>query len=266
MYYYGARYYNPRVSLWLNVDPLAEYNPFMNNQAYIDGEHNVGVYNSGNNNPYIYCYQNPINYTDPNGKQTGVWEIPAVVYLVGAVVAVVAAYNVSEAAKKADFSRYETPPVYRETIPAKSPKITREEIFRDKKESLRAEIYPAAKKDKLTIRTFPAEEKKKISFFSMFEPVGNKYINQEVKKVVNGQGTPREEEDGSQKVFRGDGYARDSKKYGSQKNWVGSLEWDVPKSNNVHDRILERTNKDGSKSYGYSESADYEKIYEIKQK
>ncbi|MCQ9639364.1 hypothetical protein MP478_08150, partial [Chryseobacterium sp. WG14] len=156
--------------------------------------------------------------------------------------------------------------VYRETIPAKSPKITREEIFRDKKESLRAEIYPAAKKDKLTVRTFPAEEKKKISFFSMFEPVGNKYINKEVKKVVNGQGTAREEEDGSQKVFRGDGYTRDSKKYGSQKNWVGSLEWDVPESKNVHDRILERTNKDGSKSYGYSESADYQKIYEIKQK
>ncbi|WP_089874683.1 RHS repeat-associated core domain-containing protein [Epilithonimonas hungarica] len=26
-YYYGARYYNPRVSLWLNVDPLASYDP-----------------------------------------------------------------------------------------------------------------------------------------------------------------------------------------------------------------------------------------------
>ena len=26
-YYYGARYYNPRVSLWLNVDPLAEKYP-----------------------------------------------------------------------------------------------------------------------------------------------------------------------------------------------------------------------------------------------
>ncbi|MBP2619252.1 SpvB/TcaC N-terminal domain-containing protein [Chryseobacterium jejuense] len=68
-YYYGARYYNPRVSLWLNVDPLADYNPLYNDQAYIDGEHNGGVYNSGNNNPYIYCYQNPIKYIDPNGKQ-----------------------------------------------------------------------------------------------------------------------------------------------------------------------------------------------------
>ncbi|ANF50626.1 hypothetical protein A0O34_08865 [Chryseobacterium glaciei] len=67
--YYGARYYNPRVSLWLNVDPLADYNPFYNEEHYIEGEHNGGVYNSGNNNPYQYCYQNPIKYVDPNGKQ-----------------------------------------------------------------------------------------------------------------------------------------------------------------------------------------------------
>ncbi|SIS70774.1 SpvB/TcaC N-terminal domain-containing protein [Chryseobacterium gambrini] len=69
-YYYGARYYNPRVSLWLNVDPLADYNPFYNDEHYIDGQHNGGVYNSGNLNPYIYCYQSPIRYIDPNGKQS----------------------------------------------------------------------------------------------------------------------------------------------------------------------------------------------------
>ncbi|CEJ67962.1 hypothetical protein BN1195_00244 [Chryseobacterium oranimense G311] len=68
-YYYGARYYNPRVSLWLNVDPLADYNPFYNREHYIDGEHNAGVYNSGNLNPYIFTYQNPIKFVDPNGKQ-----------------------------------------------------------------------------------------------------------------------------------------------------------------------------------------------------
>lgn len=68
-YYYGARYYNPRVSLWLNVDPLADYNPFYNSEHYIDGQHNGGVYNSGNLNPYIYCYQSPVVYFDPNGKQ-----------------------------------------------------------------------------------------------------------------------------------------------------------------------------------------------------
>ncbi|ROH95988.1 SpvB/TcaC N-terminal domain-containing protein [Chryseobacterium daecheongense] len=69
-YYYGARYYNPRVSLWLSVDPLADYNPMYNDEHYIDGDHNEGIYNSGNNNPYIYTYQNPVIFVDPNGKQS----------------------------------------------------------------------------------------------------------------------------------------------------------------------------------------------------
>ncbi|SDG36800.1 RHS repeat domain-containing protein [Epilithonimonas hungarica] len=68
-YYYGARYYNPRTSLWLGTDALAGYDPIMNSEHYIDGQHNGGVYNSGNLNPYTYCYQNPLVYIDPNGKQ-----------------------------------------------------------------------------------------------------------------------------------------------------------------------------------------------------
>nr|WP_279196465.1 RHS repeat-associated core domain-containing protein [Chryseobacterium indoltheticum] len=48
-YYYGARYYNPRVSLWLNVDPLAEKMPGWS--------------------PYIYTFQNPIRFVDPNGME-----------------------------------------------------------------------------------------------------------------------------------------------------------------------------------------------------
>ncbi|SHK57507.1 RHS repeat domain-containing protein [Epilithonimonas mollis] len=69
-YYYGARYYDPNKSIWLSVDPLAVYNPVMETEFYGDGEHNGGVFNSFNNNSYIYCYQNPILLVDPNGKQT----------------------------------------------------------------------------------------------------------------------------------------------------------------------------------------------------
>ncbi len=49
LYYYGARYYDPRTSLWLSVDPLAEKYP------------NFGS--------YVYCYNNPIVFIDPDGRQ-----------------------------------------------------------------------------------------------------------------------------------------------------------------------------------------------------
>lgn len=48
-YYYGARYYNPRLSLWLSVDPMALKFP--------------------NWNPYNYTMQNPINLIDPSGME-----------------------------------------------------------------------------------------------------------------------------------------------------------------------------------------------------
>ncbi len=61
--YYGARYYNPRESVWLSPDPLWE-------GVYIEGLHNGGVYNSGNLALYSYTYNNPVTYIDPNGKQS----------------------------------------------------------------------------------------------------------------------------------------------------------------------------------------------------
>ena len=69
LYYYGARYYNPRESVWLSADPLSGYNPNNETEHYIDGQHNGGVYNSFNLNTYGYCYQNPVKLVDPNGKQ-----------------------------------------------------------------------------------------------------------------------------------------------------------------------------------------------------
>ncbi len=50
LYYYGARYYNPRISLWYGVDPLAEKYPSMS--------------------PYNYCANNPIKYIDPDGRES----------------------------------------------------------------------------------------------------------------------------------------------------------------------------------------------------
>ena len=52
LYYYGARYYEPRLSLWMSADPLAEKYP--------------------NFSSYIYCINNPINLIDPKGTETHV--------------------------------------------------------------------------------------------------------------------------------------------------------------------------------------------------
>ena len=68
LYYYGARYYEPRLGLWMSVDPISNYDP-RNDDNYLDGEHNGGVYNSFNLYPYEYCYQNPILLVDYTGKQ-----------------------------------------------------------------------------------------------------------------------------------------------------------------------------------------------------
>ena len=48
MYYYGARYYEPRLSLWMTVDPKME--KYQNVSAY------------------VYCLNNPLKIIDPDGK------------------------------------------------------------------------------------------------------------------------------------------------------------------------------------------------------
>src|SRR5690554_6635916 len=48
-YYYGARYYDPKWSIWLSVDPLFAKYPTLS--------------------PYIYTAQNPVILIDPNGKE-----------------------------------------------------------------------------------------------------------------------------------------------------------------------------------------------------
>ena len=49
LYYYGARYMNPKTSLWYGVDPLAE------TYETIGG--------------YVYCAANPVKFIDPNGEK-----------------------------------------------------------------------------------------------------------------------------------------------------------------------------------------------------
>ena len=48
LYYYGARYYDPRLSLWLSTDPYDEDYPNMSS--------------------YVYCNNNPIILSDPDGN------------------------------------------------------------------------------------------------------------------------------------------------------------------------------------------------------
>jgi RHS repeat-associated protein len=48
LYYYGARYYDSRISIWASVDPLAEKMPSWS--------------------PYSFCFNNPMRFVDPDGK------------------------------------------------------------------------------------------------------------------------------------------------------------------------------------------------------
>ena len=76
LYYYGARYLDPKYSRWLSGDPaLSDYIP----KAPIDDEakkHNEnlpgmgGVFNVVNLHLYHYAGNNPVKYTDPDGEIT----------------------------------------------------------------------------------------------------------------------------------------------------------------------------------------------------
>ncbi|MFD6533447.1 SpvB/TcaC N-terminal domain-containing protein [Streptomyces sp. NPDC060184] len=60
LYYYGARYYNPRTQLWASADPALS--------DYLDGEMAGGIREPRNLAAYTYTYDNPVKLTDPTGK------------------------------------------------------------------------------------------------------------------------------------------------------------------------------------------------------
>jgi RHS repeat-associated protein len=61
LYYFGARYYDPRVGLWASADPAST--------EYLDGEVGIGgVYHPVNLATFAYAGHNPQKYTDPDGR------------------------------------------------------------------------------------------------------------------------------------------------------------------------------------------------------
>ncbi|WP_225969451.1 RHS repeat domain-containing protein, partial [Treponema pedis] len=62
LYYYGARYLDPKYSRWLSGDPAL--NDYMAGSSVGEG----GIYNTVNFNVYHYGGNNPIKYVDPTGN------------------------------------------------------------------------------------------------------------------------------------------------------------------------------------------------------
>jgi len=79
-YYFGARYLDPKTSRWISVDPaMGDYIPSapVNDEARkrngnLPGQ--GGVFNYVNLHVYHYAGNNPVKYTDPDGRDS-IWQI-----------------------------------------------------------------------------------------------------------------------------------------------------------------------------------------------
>ncbi len=97
--YYGARYYNPRESVWLSVDP-----PMLRGE-YL-GEKptkllNNGVFNPKNLGVYSYAWNSPVVLRDPDGNAVTpetVWDVINVAMGVASLAGNIATGNVAGAA------------------------------------------------------------------------------------------------------------------------------------------------------------------------
>ena len=89
MYYYGARYYEPRLSLWMSTDPLQE--------KYI------------NISSYCYTFDNPIRFFDRNGEEG---DVPQILYhnTKNAANVLKHGFNVSKYGKFSNYNWFSTMP------------------------------------------------------------------------------------------------------------------------------------------------------------
>ena len=80
LYYYGARYYDPRVSLWISVDPMQE--------------ENLSV------STYAYTLNNPVRFKDEDGKipVETIWDAANVAMGVGSLINNIRSGNIGAAA------------------------------------------------------------------------------------------------------------------------------------------------------------------------
>jgi RHS repeat-associated protein len=60
-YYYGARYYEPQIQMWLSPDPILA--------SYMGGGPSGGVFQPKNLDLYSYAWNNPVGLRDPNGRE-----------------------------------------------------------------------------------------------------------------------------------------------------------------------------------------------------
>jgi RHS repeat-associated protein len=71
LYYFGARYYDPRTSVWQSADAiLGKYLPSGGSADPSKLAGMGGVYNTANLGMFSYAHNNPMKFTDPDGNES----------------------------------------------------------------------------------------------------------------------------------------------------------------------------------------------------